>query len=102
MKEIIWNTVPKIDLSTFAAYDPSKLSKEEVFKLFQTIQVEFQEIRKRNIGLMRKLNKTFKHHPIKRRGVGWVYHRCGPECFRKKYWEGNSVMSHRFEYDPDN
>lgn len=94
---IEWTPVPRQDLSKFSSYDVDKLSRDDVFALYKTLQNEYQATRKRNMELARKLNKTFRHHPINRRGHGWVYHFCKAECFRKTY----STMVHRFESGED-
>lgn len=78
----------------------NEITLNELKKLYETLGNEYKELRKRNLALTRKLNKTFKNHPLKIRGKGWLYHHCGMDCYRQTEWNGKKgSLIHSFGPD---
>lgn len=90
---------PKLKKSVQQDATFSQITPDDLAAVHRTLQAAYIKIRKEKAVLERKVNKTFRKHPIRRRGQGWVYHYCGRDCYRRHGYEGKGPMVHHFEED---
>lgn len=77
----------------------SQITPDDLAAVHRTLQYQYRSVRKENIKLKRMLKKTFRKHPLVKRGKGWMYHYCGRDCYWQRTWPEYRKFVHHFKSD---
>ena len=77
--------------------DISMVTPEDLAMVHRTLQRAYVGLRRENRDLLKFVNNKFKKHPMKRKGEGWIFHRCDVDCYRRVYGYGipNEFVHHQ-------